>query len=178
MHDTEYRVAVLDIIDDDAYRDQIEDFIDLLVLIFHLFVDAVIMFRSAVNIIMQMHIVQRVSNLADDQIDGRFALFLTLIDLFFEVLELLRMQIFECQILKLKLDFGNTEPAGKRRVNFESFVALFDFFLGAHVLHGPHVVQSVRQLDDQDADVLGHCQKHLAEVLRLYFLFGFKFNRA
>ena len=86
------------------------------------------MFCPAVDVVMQVHVVKRIANLADDQIDGRFALFLTLIDLFFEVLELLRMQIFECQILKLKLDFGNTEPAGKRRVNFESFVALFDFF--------------------------------------------------
>ena len=36
----------------------------------------------------------------------------------------------------------------------------------------PHVVQAVGQLDQDDADVAGHRQQHLAEVLRLALLAG------
>jgi hypothetical protein len=40
------------------------------------------------------------------------------------------------------------------------------------VLERPHVVQAVRELDQDHADVLGHGEDHLAEVLGLLFLRG------
>ena len=36
-----------------------------------------------------------------------------------------------------------------------------------HVLDRSHVMQSIRQLDQQDSDVLRHRDQHLAKVLRL-----------
>ena len=38
-------------------------------------------------------------------------------------------------------------------------------------LEGPHIVQPVRQLDDDDPDILGHGQEHFPQVLRLHFQF-------
>ena len=43
---------------------------------------------------------------------------------------------------------------------------------GRHVLERAHVVQAVGELDQQHADVLGHRQQQLAEVLGLGGLLG------
>ena len=40
------------------------------------------------------------------------------------------------------------------------------------VLQRTHIVQTVTQLDEDDADVLGHGHEHLAQVLHLLILFG------
>ena len=46
----------------------------------------------------------------------------------------------------------------------------FALFLGTHVLQSTHIVQTVRQLDQDDPDILCHGEEHLAEVLGLFGL--------
>ena len=40
------------------------------------------------------------------------------------------------------------------------------------MLHGTHIVETVRQLDQDHADILGHCQEHLTHVLGLLLFLG------
>ena len=58
--------------------------------------------------------------------------------------------------------------------DFQGFVGDVRCFSSEQVLEGAHVVQAVGQLDQDDADVLGHGHEHLAVVFGLLFLFGFE----
>ncbi len=53
------------------------------------------------------------------------------------------------------------------RVDLEGLEGLLLLLLLPHVFERPHVVQTVGELDDDDADVLRHGDEHLADVLRL-----------
>ena len=57
---------------------------------------------------------------------------------------------------------------GQRRVDFHGLPGLLLLLLRRHVLEGTHVVQPVRQLDHDDADVLRHGKEHFPQILRLH----------
>ena len=59
------------------------------------------------------------------------------------------------------------EPVGERRVDLERLLGDPASGLRRHRVQGHHVVQAVGELDQNDADVLGRGQDHLAEGLRL-----------
>ena len=59
---------------------------------------------------------------------------------------------------------------GERRVDLERLARLLHLLLLAEVLDRPHVVEAVRELDEDDADVLRHREHHLPVVLRLRLL--------
>ena len=60
-----------------------------------------------------------------------------------------------------------TETVGDAGVDLERLTGDATLLLGAQGTEGTHVVEAVGQLDDDDADVLGHRQHHLLEVLGL-----------
>ena len=62
------------------------------------------------------------------------------------------------------------EPVGDGRVDVAGFLGDRNPPVLGQVAQGPHVVQPVGQLDEDDADVIDHRQQHLAEVLGLSFL--------
>ena len=86
-----------------------------------------------------------------------------------ELARRLRLEGPEGQILELLLHPVDAQPVGERDVDVEGL--LRDATLGVlrHVPERAHVVEAVGQLDEQDADVLGHRDQHLAEVLGLSF---------
>ena len=55
----------------------------------------------------------------------------------------------------------------KRRINFHGLAGFLDLLLGRLVLHRPHIVKAVRQLDYDDADILRHGDEHLPKILCL-----------
>ena len=93
--------------------------------------------------------------------------------LFFKRLGDLRVtdgvEIFERQILKLPLDALHTEAVGNGGVDLHRFERLLALLFRRLVLHGAHIVRAVGELDEDDADVLGHGHEHLAQVLHLLF---------
>ena len=80
------------------------------------------------------------------------------------------MQRLEGEILELPLERVDAEPVRERRVDLERLLRLLDLLLLAEVLDRAHVVQPVRELDQDHADVLGHRDDHLAVVLGLRLL--------
>ena len=80
------------------------------------------------------------------------------------------MQRLEREILELPLERVDAEPVRERRVHLERLLRLLDLLLLAEVLDRAHVVQAVRELDQDHAHVLGHRDDHLAVVLRLGLL--------
>ena len=59
-----------------------------------------------------------------------------------------------------------------RRVNLHGFQRLVALLALGQELEGTGIVQSVGQLDQDNADILRHGEEHLAQVLELLLLLG------
>ena len=90
-------------------------------------------------------------------------------DLFHQVIVDLWLQVFQGKIVQLYLDLGDTKPHGDGRVDIHCLPGLLLLLFRLHVLKGPHIVETVRQLDEDDTDILGHGKEHLSKVLCLDF---------
>ena len=111
-------------------------------------------------------------DLFDDEIDKVMPLVQFLVNVFDEKLVRFGFEVFETQIFQLALDLGDTQPARERGVNVQRFLRHFDLALLGQEVERTHIVQTVCQLDDDDADVLGHGDEDLAEIFRFLFLAG------
>ncbi len=83
-----------------------------------------------------------------------------------------RVQGGERQVLQLPLDVLDAEPVGQRGVDVEGLLGGALLLPVRHGGDGPHVVQPVGQLDEQDPPVLGHGDEHLAHGRGLLGLLG------
>ena len=83
-----------------------------------------------------------------------------------------RIQMLEREILEFPLDSLHAQTMRNRSIDFHRLQRFGTLFCLAHELDRPHVVQTVGQLDQDDADVLRHRDEHLAQILHLLLLFG------
>jgi len=93
-----------------------------------------------------------------------------LVDHGFDLGVLAGMQHLEGEILELPLERVDTETVSERGVHLERLARLLHLFLLAQVLDRAHVVQSIGELDQDDAHVARHRHDHLAVVLGLGLL--------
>ncbi len=100
-------------------------------------------------------------------VDVALALVALLRDQRLDLVVLARVQRLERQVLELPLDRVNTEAVGDRRVDVERLARLVDLLLLRHRVDRAHVVQPIGELDQDDPDVRGHRDHHLAVVLGL-----------
>ena len=89
-----------------------------------------------------------------------------------DLVVLARMQRLEGEVLELPLDRVDTEAVGDRRVDVERLARLVDLLLLGHRVDRAHVVQAIGELDQDDPDVRGHRDHHLAVVLSLRLVAG------
>jgi hypothetical protein len=89
-----------------------------------------------------------------------------------ERLEGYGLEKLERELLELVLDLGHPEAVGNRGVDIQRLLGDARAAILGHVLQRAHVVQTVRQLDEDDPDVVHHREQHLAEVFRLALLGG------
>ena len=73
----------------------------------------------------------------------------------------------EGQVLKFPLDGVHAQPVRERREYLQHLARLLLLLRPGQVAERPHIVQAVRELDDQDPDVAGHRDHHLAHGLGL-----------
>jgi hypothetical protein len=111
-------------------------------------------------------------------LDHPFGLAAAPFDALAERLVRLALEILERQILELVLDLAHPQPVGDRRVDVARLLRDLDAAFFRQVVQGPHVVEPVRQLHQDDADVVHHREQHLAEVLRLALLARRKRDRS
>ena len=76
------------------------------------------------------------------------------------------------EVLELPLELPDAQPLGQRRVDLGGLARDALLLLDGQGTQGAHVVQPVGELDEHHADVFGHGQEHLADVLRLLLLVG------
>ena len=100
-------------------------------------------------------------------VDVALALGALLGDELLDLVVLARMERLEGEILELPLDRVDTEAVRDRRVDVERLARLLDLLLLRHRRDRAHVVQAVGELDQDDPDVRGHRDHHLAVVLGL-----------
>ena len=76
----------------------------------------------------------------------------------------------EREVLELPLDLPDAEPLGQRRVDLHRLAGDALLLVRRQAVQRAHVVEAVGELDEDDPDVLGHRQQHLADVLGLLLL--------
>jgi hypothetical protein len=78
---------------------------------------------------------------------------------------LLGVEVAEGEVFKLPLDLPDAEAVGEGGVDLHRLARLATAMILRHGVHRAHVVEAVGELDDDDADILGHGEEHLAQVL-------------
>ena len=74
----------------------------------------------------------------------------------------LRVQSSERKIFQLLLDVLHAQSISQWGIDIESFLSRTLLFLDGHTCKCSHVVQSVGELDHENAHVACHCDQHLA----------------
>ena len=153
---------------DDADGVEVEDLGQLFLLPVHLPQDAVIILGTAGDLAFDAGLGHRLADAFDMLVDEAGALLLLQSQIGLELGHPLRLQHLDGQVLQLALDAEDAQPVGQGRVDGQGLFG--DLLLPQHGMvggDGAHIVQSVGQLDQDDADVAGHGHQHAAQVLRL-----------
>ena len=87
-----------------------------------------------------------------------------------QLAEPLGLERLEGEVLELPLHLPDPEPLGQRRVDLHRLAGDALLLLDRQAVQRAHVVEPVGELDQDDPDVLGHRQQHLADVLGLLLL--------
>ncbi len=167
VDDADGAVAVLHRVDDHAHRGEVVDLVELAALSRHLRVDRVEVLGAAGDLGVDAERVELAGEVGAGLVDVALALRALLVDEPLDLRVLARVQRREREVLELPLDRVDAEAVRDRGVDVEGLLRLLDLLLLRHRADGAHVVQAVGQLDQDDPDVRGHRDHHLAVVLRL-----------
>ena len=80
------------------------------------------------------------------------------------------IEIAESQVLEFAANLAHAEPVGDGAVNLKRLFCNLLLAIGGKMFESAHVVQTVRKLNQDDANVIDHGQHHLAKVLGLLLL--------
>ena len=125
------------------------------------------MLWPALNLGVDLQLFELVAQPGDRVFDVGFALAARLGDALDDVAIRLGIEIAQTHVFDLPLDLPNPETVRDRRVDVERLARDRLLFGRRKARQRAHVVQAVGELDDDDADVLGHRQEHFAQVLDL-----------
>ena len=171
VDDAHRPVAVLHRVDHHAHRGEVVDLVELLALAGHLLVDRVEVLRPPDDLDAgDAHRLELAAEDAPGLLDERLAVGPALVDHLLDLAVAPRVQGREGEVLELPLEGVDAEPVRERRVDLERLLGLLDLLRLGHVRERAHVVQPVRELDDQHADVARHRDDQLAVVLGLVLL--------
>ena len=149
---------------DDAQCHQVVDLGEFLALALHLLVDGPIVLGTAVDLeVFQANAVE----LVGERLDGLGQIALT--DLArlrhhaCDALVGIGLQVEEGQVLELPFNGAHAQTVGQGRVHVHGLTSLKQATVLTQGGKGAHVVQTIGKLNDNDADVLGHGEEHLAQ---------------
>ena len=153
---------------DDADSEHIVHFFEGHVLLQHLVVDAVDAFGPPFDLVGETFLVQTFLDGQCEAADEAFAHGFTLLQFRFDLVVDLGLLVFEREILQLVLDVVQAKAMGEGRVEKERFAGDLQLLVAGHVVQRAHVVQPIREFDQDHAHILRQGQQHFAEVLRLH----------
>ena len=171
MDDAERRVAILDAVGDDAERHEVVYLIELDTLALELLVDAVEALQAPVNLLERnLRFAQFRRDRLFEVVDFGFGGFPLALHLGRERLIAGRIEVPERQLFELVLDLAHAEPVRDGRVDVERLLRGPPLPVFRHVRKGAHVVETVGELHEDDADVVDHREQHFPEILGLPLL--------
>ena len=138
------------------------DLLELQVLREHLSVDAEEVLRATLDLDLQSFVAQLLRELRTGLADVAIAVLGALVELPRELRVDVIVEVLKAEVFELLLDLREPQAVGDWRKDVQRLLADGLLTIGAHVLHRPHVVESVGELDQDDADVLGHREDHLS----------------
>ncbi len=167
VDDAERGVGVLEARRDDAEGEVVVELGDVDPLPAELLEDRVVALDAEADLGVDPRRVEAADQTVADALGGALPHLHLLGDLVVQLGEVMGVEMEEGEVLEVPLDPRHAEAVGDRRVDLQGLARDAAPRLGLQVLQGLHVVQAVGELDDDDADVLGRGQDHLAEGLGL-----------
>ncbi len=159
----ERRPAVLLGADDDTDPDEVVDVGELLAPHDHLLVDAPVVLRTAGHLGADAGAREPVAHGDQHPRQVLVALGVAHRDHLLDLRVLLRVQGREREVLELPLEILDAEPVSQRRVDVEGLLRGPALLPLGHHGDRPHVVETVGELDHEDAPVARHRDEHLAD---------------
>ena len=138
--------------------------------------NAVKVFRSSLNFATDTGLLDSVLQRCHSLVNHILALTAFNFYLLYQVIINIRLHITEGQILQLPFNGIDTETMCQRRINFQCFPGNRLLLMHRHILHRAHIMQTVSQLNQYNADIARHRQKHFAVVFNLAVFLGNIFN--
>ncbi len=121
------------------------------------------MFGSPADLYFNIIICKQFYEVLFDRLDLDFAVWPGFLQLFSNFFIFFRVDVAKAQILKLPLDLPDTKPVGERSKDIEGLFC-DSLALGLwHEAQSTHIMQTVCQFDEHDADIIAHGQKGLAQ---------------
>ena len=164
MHGTKRGIAIAHRMSDDAQRHQVVNLGELLALALHLLIDGPIVLGTTVDL---KALKTNAIELIGERLDGLGQITLAnLARLGYHARDALvgiGLQVEEGQVLELPLDRAHAQAVGQRRVYVHGLACLKQTAVLTQGGKRAHVMQAVGELDDDDANVLGHGEEHLAQ---------------
>ena len=167
VDDADRAVAVLHRVNDDPHGREVVDLVELTVLLGHLRVDRIEVLGPPGDLGVDAERIELARQLGAAGLDVVLALLALLVDQALDLLVLARVQRCEREVLELPLDRVDAEPMRDRRVDLQGLLGLVDLLLLGQRADRAHVVEAIGELDEDDPDVRGHRDHHLAVVLGL-----------
>ena len=177
MYRTECGVAIAHRMRDDAQCHQVVDLGEFLALALHLLVDGPIVLGAAIDLeALQANAVELVGERLDGLGQIAFANLARLRHHARDALVGIGLQVEEGQVLELPLNRAHAQTVGQGRIHVHGLASLKQATVLAKGRQRTHVMQAVGKLNDNDADVLGHGEEHLAQRKRLLLVHAIDFD--
>ena len=172
VHDAERLIAIPDRLDDDAEGEEIGQLLEADRLALHLAPDRVRPLLPALHHRGDAAIGKLLGELLFD-VDGQIVVAIgergqPLGD---DVIGI-RIELAERQVLELLAHFLHAHAAGQRRIDIDRLFCVPSLHLRRNEMQRAHVVQTVGELHEQNAHIVGDREQELAEILRLLGFLG------
>jgi len=162
---------------DDAQCHQVVDLGEFLALALHLLVDGPIVLGTAVDLeVLQANAVEFVGECLDGLGKVALADLARLSHHARDALVGIGLQVEEGQVLELPLNRAHAQAVSQGRVHVHGLASLKQATILAQGCQRSHVVQTVGKFNDDDANVLGHGEEHLAQRERLLLVHAVDFD--
>ena len=172
MHIAEHIVAVRHGIHDNTHRADIVDFVDRFVLGIHFTINRVNMLYPRRDRIGDMRLLQLFADTVLNALEEFLVLLALCLEPFHDLVVADWVEHLKRKILQLPLDPAHAQTVCDRRVDLHGFQCLIALLALGQILEGARVMQPIRQLDQDHADIFGHRHKHLAQIFKLLLLLG------
>ncbi len=169
MHYPQGSVAVLDVVYDHPRPVHVVDTIEVPALLLHLLIDAGDVLPAPRDLGLDTFLYQAPLQRLHHTLDVPFAIRLMLSQQSHYLAIGVRLQIPQGQVLQLLFDLPHTQSVRQWRKDLQGLHGDQSAPVLGQRLQGAHVVQAVRQPDEDDPDIVDHRQENLAEALGLLF---------